>query len=169
MARPDIKKVPEWYHGYINLVKGNNFLPEMKLQTGEAIRFLRKIPATKRNYRYARGKWTVQDLLQHMIDAERIFGYRALCFSRKDRNPLPAFDENEYAVNAKASRRDWNSMVNEFKLIRLSNEEMFSAFNPIQLRAAGIANNKSFSVNDIGFIMVGHVSHHIAIIRERYL
>ena len=169
MPRPNLLHVPAWYHGYINYVKGSDFLPSMKSQTPELIRFLKKIPVSKRNYRYAKGKWTVQELLQHMIDAERIFAYRALCFARKEQVSLPSFDENEYAVHSKASKRNWDDMVTELKLIRNSNEIMFGSFDKDQLKAVGIANNSTFSVNAIGFIMVGHVSHHMAIIRERYL
>lgn len=169
MARPDLKNVPEWYHGYIRQVKGNDFLPEMKLQTPDVIRFLKSIPESKRNYRYAKGKWTIKELLQHMIDAERIFAYRALCFARKDSTSLPSFDENSYALNAKAAKRDWNEMVNEFQFIRRSNELMFASLDKEQLKTVGIANNNSFSVNSIGFIMVGHVAHHVSILRGRYL
>ena len=169
MPRPNLLHVPAWYHGYINHVNGNDFLLSMKNQTPDLIRFLKKIPEAKRSFRYTKGKWTIQELLQHMIDAERIFAYRAICFARKEKISLSSFDENEYAANSKAAKRDWDEMVTELKLIRNSNEIMFSSFDKDQLKAVGIANNSTFSVNAIGFIMVGHVSHHLAIIRERYL
>jgi hypothetical protein len=169
MPRPDLKQVPEWYHGYIKLVQGNDFLGEMKKQTPDMIRFLKKIPAAKWNFRYAKGKWTLKDLLQHMIDAERIFAYRALCFARQDQTPLPSFDENMYADNARTAKREWKDMVEELKLVRQANEIMFSSFDKKQLSTIGTASGKQFSVNDIGYIMVGHLAHHLNIIRERYL
>ena len=169
MPRPDLKQVPKWYHGYINQVKGNDFLPEMKAQGSDMIRFLKKIPEAKRNFRYSKGKWTLIELVQHMLDAERIFAYRALCFARKEKISLPSFDENEYAAHSKAGKRAWDGLLNEFKTLRLSNEIMFASFDKDQLKTTGIANNNSFSVNAIGFIMVGHVNHHMRIISERYL
>src|SRR5687768_13498006 len=115
MPRPDLSRVPEWYHRYIAQVKENDLLTAMETQTGSFIKLMKKIPEQKRNYRYAKGKWTIKEMLQHIIDAERIFAYRALCFARQDSTPLPGFDENEYAFNSKASKRDWNSLIEEFK------------------------------------------------------
>ena len=169
MPRPDLLQVPESYHGYINQVQGNDFLPEMKFQTADFIRFLKKIPESKRSYRYARGKWTIKELLLHIIDAERIFAYRALCFARKDKTSLPSFDENEYALNSKAAKRNWDDMVTEFKNLRTSNEILFGSFDREQTASVGVANNKTMSVNALGFIIVGHVSHHLTVIKERYL
>ncbi|MFZ1261230.1 MAG: DinB family protein, partial [Chitinophagaceae bacterium] len=84
MPRPDLNTVPEWYHGYIKLVEENNLMVAMKEQTPLLIRFFNRIPPSKRNYRYAKGKWSIKELLQHLIDAERVFAYRGLCFARKD-------------------------------------------------------------------------------------
>jgi DinB superfamily len=169
MPRPDLKKIPEWYHRYVNQVKGNDFIPAMQEQTPAFVQFLKKLPHDKRDYRYAKGKWTIKELLQHIIDAERIFAYRALCFARKDKTSLPSFDENDYAANSKAGNREWNDLLAEFKAVRQSSELMFGSFDKSQISSFGIANNNPVSVNAIGFIMVGHVNHHINIIRERYL
>lgn len=169
MPRPDLTRIPEWYHGYVNLVTENDLLKALQNQTGPFIKWLKKIPVEKRNYRYARGKWSVKELLQHIIDAERIFAYRALCFARKDGTPLPGFDENDYAKNSKAGKRDWNEMVEEFSLLRHSNEIMFRSFDKIQLDMPGIASGKPVYVLGIGFILVGHITHHINILKERYL
>jgi hypothetical protein len=169
MARPDLSRVPEWYHGYINKVKENDLVKAMEAQTGPFIKFLKKIPEQKRKYRYAKGKWTIQEMLQHIIDAERVFAYRALCFARQDSTPLPGFDENEYAFNSKASKRDWKEMVEEFKALRQSNEIFFRSLDKKQLESAGVANNNSVYVLAIGFILVGHINHHAGILKERYL
>jgi len=169
MPRPDLSKTPEWFHGYINQVEGNNLMDALKKQTPSFIRFLNNIPAEKRNYRYAKGKWTIKEVVQHLIDAERVFAYRALCFARKDKTPLPGFEENEYADNAKTSKRSWPELINELKAVRLSTGLLFSSFDKDQMSSVGTANNNPVSVLAIGFIIVGHVNHHINILKERYL
>lgn len=141
----------------------------MRKQTPSFIRLLSNIPPAKRNYRYAKGKWTIKEVLQHIIDTERVFAYRALCFARKDKTPLPSFDENLYGDNAKATKRDWPVMMAELKAVRISSEFLFSSFDKTQLNTTGTASNNPFTVLAIGFILVGHVNHHIKVIKERYL
>lgn len=169
MPRPDLSKTPEYYHTYINKAPGNDLNTVLKKQTAEMVRFFNSIPATKRNYRYARGKWTIKEVLQHMIDTERVFAYRALCFARKDKTPLPSFDENLYGDNAKAAKRDWKAMIEELKTVRHSTEILYRSFDKAQLNTYGTASNNLFSVLAIGFIIAGHINHHIGVLRERYL
>ncbi|MGQ0739395.1 MAG: DinB family protein, partial [Bacteroidota bacterium] len=133
MPRPDLSKVPEYYHRYINRAEGNDIIAALKKQTPALLRFFNSIPAAKRNYRYAKDKWTIKEVLQHMIDAERVFAYRGLCFARKDKTPLPSFDENLYGDNAKAARRDWKDMIEEFKAVRRSTELLFASFDKEQM------------------------------------
>ena len=141
----------------------------LRTQTPSFIQFLEAIPVEKRDYRYAEGKWTIKEVLLHILDAERIFAYRALCIARKDKTSFPSFDENLYADNSKAGQRKWEELVEEFKLVRQSNEIMFGSFDNEQLETSGTASNKSTYVLAIGFILVGHVTHHIRITNERYL
>ena len=169
MSRPDLSRVPEWFHNYIKAVPEDDLIAALKAQATSFPRFLETIPASKHDYRYAEGKWSVKQLLLHMIDAERIFAYRALCFARKDTTPLPGFEENDYAENSKAENRDWNDMIEEFNAVRRSTEIMFAAFDEDQLESAGTSNNNSIYVRAIGFIVVGHINHHVRILRERYL
>ncbi len=169
MPRPDLTRVPDFYHNYINQAKGNDLMKVLRKQTGSFLQFLKKIPKDKRNYRYAEGKWTIKELLQHIIDAERIFAYRALCFARKDATPLPSFDENSYAANAKGESRKWKDLVNEFLVVRWSTEYLFDSFDDEQLETAGTASGKSNYVLAIGFIIAGHANHHINVMKERYL
>lgn len=169
MARPDLARVPEWYHRYINQVNEDELMTAFRNQTPSFIHFLETIPQGKHDHRYAEGKWTIKELLQHLIDAERIFSYRGLRFARKDATPLPGFEENDYARAAKADQRDWNEMVDEFKTVRHASEILFGSFDEDQLQSEGIASGKPVYVEAIGFIMVGHVNHHMNIIRERYL
>jgi hypothetical protein len=169
MARPDLSRVPEWYHSYINKVTANDLNDAFHDQTAAFIKFLDELPDTKRDFRYADGKWSVKEVLQHIIDCERVFAYRAMCFARKDNTPLPGFDENEYASNANVSGRNWTDMVEEFKSLRRSTELLFASFSNVELDANGIANEKSIYVLGIGFIIIGHTAHHWDVIRERYL
>ena len=169
MPRPELSRVPEWYHVYINQVNENELMDALQKQTPAFTRFLEDLPEEKRNYRYEAGKWTIKEMLQHIIDAERIFAYRGLCFARKDTTPLPGFDENSYADNSRADKRDWDELVEEFKTVRKSTEILFGSFDNEQLESAGTASGKSNYARAIGFILVGHVNHHVKVIKERYL
>jgi hypothetical protein len=167
--RPDLARVPDWYHKYIEKAEGDNLILLLEEQRGTLARFLRDIPKDKRDYRYAPGKWTIRDLLQHLIDAERVFAYRSLRFARKDSTPLPGFEENDYAEQARAARRDWEDMVDELQHLRRSNIYLFKSFDEEELESSGIASGSSIYVRALGFILVGHINHHLGVIRERYL
>src|SRR4249919_1976815 len=169
MPRPDLTRVPEFYHNYIKQVPENDLMTAFKNQTPAVIHFFQNIPADKIDYAYAEGKWTIKEMLQHLIDAERVFTYRALRFARKDDTPLPGFDENLFADTAKADKRNWNDIVEEFTALRRSSEAMFASFDNEQLEAEGNASGKSIYVLAIGYIVAGHVNHHCQIIKERYL
>jgi hypothetical protein len=167
--RPDLNRVPPFYHNYIKHVPEDDLMTAFKTQTAVFLDFIQNIPVNKIDYAYAEGKWTVRELLQHVIDAERIFAYRALRFARKDPTPLPGFDENLYAKNAGANRRNWSDLIEEFKSIRKSTEWLYSSFDEEQLDASGVANNDSNYVLAFGFISIGHSLHHMRILKERYL
>jgi hypothetical protein len=169
MARPDLSRVFHFYHRYINQVKEDDLLTAFSNQTTSFLQFLSNIPADKRNYAYAEGKWTIQEVLQHIIDAERVFAYRALCIARQDTTPLPSFDENNYADNAKAGKRKWDDLIEEFKAVRRSTEIMFRSFDNDQLESNGVASGYPTYVLGIGYVMAGHVEHHVAVTKERYL
>src|SRR5439155_579594 len=115
MANVDLSRVPEFYHGYINLAIDNDLQSAFKKHEAELNGFLKEIPKKKWNYSYAEGKWTIKEVVQHIIDAERVFAYRALCFARKDAAPLPSFDENVFAANSKAGERSKKDLLKELK------------------------------------------------------
>lgn len=167
--RPDLSRVGNFYHNYINLVKEDELAEAFEKQSASFIRFLETIPAEKYDHRYAEEKWTIKELLQHVIDAERIFSYRALRFARKDKTPLPGFDENSFAAAAKAETRNWDKLVEEFKVVRRSSELLFNSFDEDQLDADGISSNSPNYVLALGFILIGHAMHHQKIVKERYL
>ncbi|HVK97437.1 MAG TPA: DinB family protein, partial [Flavisolibacter sp.] len=161
--------VPEFYHKYINLVLDDDLQKALSENTLKLIPTLGAIPADKWNYRYAEGKWTINELVQHMIDTERIFSYRALCFARGEQKPLPGFDENSYAAASNANSRSKDDLIIEFKAVRRSTELLFQSFSEEHINAIGTSNNNPISVNAIGFITAGHAQHHLNILKERYL
>jgi hypothetical protein len=169
MARPELSRVFHYYHRYINQVKEDDLMTAFRNQSDSFARFLESIPADKRNYAYAEGKWTIQEVLQHIIDAERVFAYRALCIARQDKTPLPSFEENDYAANSKADKRKWDDLVEEFKTVRRSSEILFGSFDEQQLNSDGIASNNPVYVLGIGYVLIGHVEHHVNVMKERYL
>jgi DinB superfamily len=167
--RPDLTRVPEFFHNYIRHVPEDDLMTSFKNQTPVTIEFFNKIPRDKIDYAYAPGKWIIKEVLQHIIDAERIFCYRSLRFARKDPTPLHGFDENLFAANAKARKRNWNDLIDEFKTVRQGTEWLFGSFDEEQLDATGVSNNASNYVLAFGYITVGHPLHHVRIIKERYL
>ena len=169
MARPDLSRVFQYFHRYINLVSEDDLMISFKNQTPAMVEFFQKIPRDKIDYAYAEGKWTIREVLQHIIDAERIFSYRALSFARKDAGPLPGFDENKFAETAKAGKRDWNELIDEFKTVRKSTEYLYGSFDDEQLNSGGIASGNPNYVLGFAYITIGHTLHHMKIIKERYL
>jgi hypothetical protein len=159
----------ESFFAYINLVKEEDIVSALEKNTKSFRKLLKNIPRKKINYSYAEGKWTLKEMLQHIIDAERVFAYRALTFARKDAAQLPGFDENEWAITSKAVKRKWNDLVDEFDFLRAATEFMFRSFDEEQLLNIGIANSKPMNGAALGFVCAGHVQHHMNIIKERYL
>ncbi len=131
--------------------------------------FIVSIPDDKFHYAYDEGKWTIAEALLHIIDAERVFQYRALRFARKDMTPLPGFDQDTYVPNSFGHRRSKESIVEEYKAVRKSTIALFSNFDRQSLKIRGTASGAEVSVAAIGFIISGHQKHHRNIIRERYL
>lgn len=159
----------EYYQNYIKLAPDENVVKGLERSARNFRKLLKKIPRKKIDKAYAEGKWTIKELLQHIIDAERVFAYRAITFARKDGTPLPSFDENVWAASSMASQRDWKDMIDEFRSLRDANEKMFASFDDSQLRSIGNASGKDINVLALGYILAGHVEHHINVIKERYL
>ncbi|MDB5196794.1 MAG: hypothetical protein JWP88_1165 [Flaviaesturariibacter sp.] len=168
MPRPDLSRVPSYYHRYIDQVKGDDLAEALPFCQQELYSFLESLPESRWDYAYAEGKWTIKELVQHIIDADRIFAYRALTFARKDRTPLPGFEENDYANASDANRRTAKSLLNELQTVQQAALLLFNSFSEEQLAQEGIANGNSVSVAAIGFIMAGHALHHLQILKERY-
>jgi uncharacterized damage-inducible protein DinB len=154
---------------YIKALDGVNLIEELEISLHDFIKFVQNIPMDKFDYRYAEGKWTIKDIIQHIIDAERIFGYRALRISRNDKTPLPGFEENDYVENTAANRRSIQELLTEFSAVRHSNLLLFKSFSEAQLARMGKASNHPISVRAIGFLLIGHLKHHQTVFQERYL
>ena len=160
---------PPSFSRYINLVGAESVEEAIKKYSNEILNFFSELSAEKTKYRYAEGKWNIKEMLQHIIDAERIFAYRALCIARLDKTPLPGFDENNYALASNADERSWESILEEFEAVRKSTDLLLKSFTPAQLQQEGITNNHPNTTIAISFVIFGHILHHINIIKERYL
>ena len=169
MPKPSPGSYPVYFQRYIDMVQEDDLIAGFKKQLPIIEGFLSSINEEKSKYAYAEGKWTLKEMLQHITDAERIFNYRALCFARKEKGPLPGFEENDYAANSNANERTWQSLAEEFLIVRDSTSLLFESFTPDALSSTGTSNNNLVSVAALGFITAGHFYHHKKIVEERYL
>jgi uncharacterized damage-inducible protein DinB len=169
MPSVDLNRVPAFCHNYIRQVEKDDLREAFSFYPPAFTAFLENIPEEKWGYRYAEDKWTIAELVLHIIDAERIFSYRALRIARKDQTPLPGFDENPYVVHSKASSRTKESLINELKAVQHSTRLLFDSFDEEQLESSGTTSGASTYVRGIGFTLIGHSLHHQNILRERYL
>ena len=165
---------PEEFAGhfatYINQVSSEyTLIEELEISVHRFIKFVQHIPMDKFDYRYAEGKWIIKDIIQHLIDAERIFGYRALRFARNDKTELPGFEENDYVDYANANKRSIHDLLSELAVVRQATLSLFKSFSNEELVRIGIASNKPMSVRALGFIIIGHQNHHQRVFEERYL
>ncbi|KRD10549.1 damage-inducible protein DinB [Flavobacterium sp. Root901] len=154
---------------YIKKAGDGKLIEELEISLHEFIRFVQDIPMDKFDYRYAEGKWTIKDIIQHLIDSERIFAYRALRFSRFDKTPLPGFEENDYAANTNAGSRSIQDLLTEFSALRHSTLLFYKSLSDEQLKSIGTASNNQISARALGFVIIGHQKHHQQVFEERYL
>jgi uncharacterized damage-inducible protein DinB len=163
------KEYAGFFATYINRVGDVDLIEELEISVHRLIKFVQDIPMDKFNYIYAEGKWTIKDILQHIIDSERIFAYRALCFARNDKTKLSGFEENDYAAVANGTKRSIIDLLTELAVVRQATLSLFKSFSDDDLMKIGIASNNAISVRAIGFIIIGHQNHHQIIFQERYL
>ncbi|QSW89041.1 DinB family protein [Flavobacterium endoglycinae] len=154
---------------YIKEAGDGNLFEELEISLHEFIRFVQDIPMDKFDYRYAEGKWTIKDIIQHVIDTERIFAYRALRFSRNDKTPLPSFEESDYADNTNSNGRSIQDLLTELSAVRHSNLLFYKCLSEEQLKRIGTASGNPISARALGFVIIGHQKHHQKIFKERYL
>ncbi|GAA3788203.1 DinB family protein [Corallibacter vietnamensis] len=159
----------DFYSNYIKYTQNLSLIEGLLDGQAYVSQYFRAIPENKLTYSYAEGKWTPKDILQHLIDVERVFSYRALHFARLDANMLAGFDENYYAEIALGNNRTLDSLLSEYELLRASTMAMFQSFDEDVLRRIGNANGSKMSVRAAGFVLIGHEKHHCNVITERYL
>ena len=166
--RPEASEYPAFYGKYIAGVGDANIIDVLRDTGRELDEAVARIAEEKGSYRYAEGKWTIRTLLGHVIDAERIFTYRALRLARGDSTPLPGFDENTFAANAESDTRSVAALRAELAAVRASTVELFASLPDSAWTRTGTVNNGQVSVRALGYITAGHARHHLAILQERY-
>jgi uncharacterized damage-inducible protein DinB len=168
MAKADISTVAPFYRGYVQHVIDFDLFEALTVSNRLTQEYIQSIPEARGEYRYAEGKWTIKEVLCHMMDAERIFAYRALRFARLDKTELPGFDENAFAPEANAHARSLSQLALETQRLRDSTIDLFRSFSDEMLLRTGTANGTSFVAINLGFITAGHQCHHVKVLKERY-
>ncbi len=169
MPRPLANDYGPYFETYISKVKSNDVKTILEQEAAPIETFYMNLPEAKADHRYAEGKWTLKDLLQHLIDTERVMVYRLLRAARKDATPNASFDENSFAANAMADKRSFQSLKEEFLALRKSTNLLLQSLTEEQLSSAGISSNHRTTANALAFIIFGHLKHHQNIVEERYL
>lgn len=168
------RPAPDEYAPYaqadIDYVTGTDAIGALRAQAETVLAVLTPLPEeTVAGLRYAPEKWTVREVIGHMIDDERIFAYRALCLARQDRRPLPGFDENDYVAGAGFESRRWADLLTEYRIVRQASLVLFGGLSSEAWLRRGAVNGYEASVRGLAFHVAGHELHHLRILQERYL
>ena len=158
-----------FYKNYIKSLGEVDLFEVLNSSLEDTLTTLKNLSEEKLIYRYDIGKWTIKELIQHIIDAERVLSYRAIRFSRNDTTDLHGFDEDWYVDNSNGNDRDFKELLEEFTNIRKSSISLFKSFTNEMLLMKGTANGSILSVRALGFIIAGHHLHHLKVIKEKYL
>ncbi|MBU0560116.1 MAG: DinB family protein [Bacteroidetes bacterium] len=167
--RPVNTEYPEWYQQYVDAVADGDIVEALKNQLKESAELLNEISKEKSSHRYAEGKWSIKELLGHVIDAERILSYRLLRFARKDKTDLSQYDHDEYVINSQNDVDSFEDLKKEFRFVRKSTLMLLSKLNDEAWLLTGCSGGKSFTVRAMAFIIAGHEKHHMKILKEKYL
>jgi hypothetical protein len=166
-SRPDATEYAPPFEAYIKLVPGGDILTHLEQQIAGTTELLRDVSESEAETRHAPYTWSVKQVLGHLIDAERIFGVRALRFARRDQTELPGFDENDYVRNARFDAQSLSSLVQEFELVRRSHLLFFRGLDGEAWLRSGVANGHPVTVRALAYVIAGHERHHVAILRKR--
>ncbi len=169
LGRPQTSEAAPYYFAYIDQVSGEDVDATLESQLQESPAFFSTISEDQSLYRYAPDKWSIRQVLNHVTDTERSFAFRALWFARGFQYPLPSYDQNIAAAGAEADRVRWADHIEEFRRVRLSTLALFRNMPPEAWMRSGIASGNPFTVRALAYIAAGHLAHHTAIVRERYL
>lgn len=168
MARPDRSEYVDYYHLYVSRVPDGDILKTLLAQRDEFVSRLQSIPEDRGDYRYAEGKWTVKELIGHLLDTERVLGFRALAFARGDRTPLPGFAQDDYVAGGNFADRAIADLAAEFESMRTSHLVLFRSFDDEIWLRRGTASGYEFTTRAVAWIMAGHLMHHEAVLLDRY-
>lgn len=168
MTRPLESEYAPYYQGYIAHVTEEEILPVLRSQPDDLDVLLGRVTPDRETYRYAEGKWSIREITGHLIDGERVFGYRAFCIARGESQNLPGFDQNDYLLTAPYDRIELEGLLSELRLVRLANIAMLRSLDEEAWARVGTANDNQVSVRALAFIMAGHVRHHMGVLKERY-
>ena len=158
-----------YYKSYIDNARDLNIVSGLERNLDTVVSFYSGIPSEKHDFAYSEGKWTVKDILLHIIDTERIFAYRALRIARQDKTPMAGFEQDDYVVTASANTRSLENMLIEYRAVRQSTIALYKSFDSSDLKEVGEASGCPISVRAMGYIITGHENHHNQLITERYL
>ena len=167
--RPLVNEYIPYYQTYVDLVKGDEIIPVLESQVEEFVSLIKTIPESKKTYCYADGKWSIAELLGHIIDGERVMSFRAFWFARNDPNPLPGFEQDDYVKFSGANNKTLQGLLDEWVQLRKSNIILFKSMDNDALRRRGIANYNDVSVLALLYIIAGHCTHHLNILKSKYL
>ena len=167
--RPDRSEAGEYYFRYIDQVPPGDVVGHLASQRDEAVALFRDVPDSLAGHRYAEGKWTLREVVGHISDTERLFSARAFWFGRGFDTPLPSFDQNVAIDAARFNERTWRSLVDEFAAVRDATLSFFTTLPPEAWDRRGIASDNPFTVRALAFLAAGHVTHHLEIVKARYL
>lgn len=168
LTRPSHTEYDAAFERYVSRVPEDDILPALEVQPGELSAALAAVGPERESFRYAPGKWSIRDVVGHMVDAERVMGYRALAISRGEKAQLPAFEEDDYAATAGYAHRPLASTLDEFASLRRSHVLMFRHLDREAWGRVGIANSLPITPRALAYVLVGHVRHHMAVLAEKY-
>ncbi len=167
---PSRNEYPIYAEMYMKLVtKDGTLIQQLKSSLERTKALINDLPKDKLNYRYAKNKWSIKEVLVHIMDDERIYGYRALCFARNDKTNLPGFEQEAYNYNSDSAERSIENIMAEYEALRLSTIALFNGLSDTSLMRIGIANGNPASARALGYHILGHELHHIKIMEDVYL
>ena len=169
MNRPAETEYAAYFQNYVGQVNETDIMAVLRSEIDDLDVLLNRIPAEKETYAYAEGKWTIRQVIGHLIDGERVFGYRAFCIARGEKQNLPGFEQDDYLQTAPYNNIELEDLLSEIRLVRLSNIAMFRTLDEEGWNRVGIANGNEVTVRAIAFIMAGHLRHHMNVLKDRYL
>lgn len=169
MSRPEEPEYDPYYQKYIALVPEDDIIDALEAQPDKLRELIGRLDEDRGSHAYAEGKWTIKEVLSHLIDGERIFAYRVLRIARGDKTPIEGFEQDGYIENSHANGRSFSELLDEFMLLRQANISFFRNLQEDDWIRSGTANKVDISVRALAWIMAGHVRHHIGILGSRYL